>query len=126
MHALEAGMRARFVALRDSYQQQLDTLHMQVIEMDSRNPPKPPPELPSQPFSRPSRMTAPTQHHSMHADRQPDAFPAAPADTGIAHYAPPSNNMHGAHAYELSAHAEGVWSSAGETSLREELAAQVC
>ena len=44
-------MRARFAALRDSYQQQLDALHTQVIEMDSRNERRPPPQLPPQPFS---------------------------------------------------------------------------
>ena len=123
-------MRARFAALRDSYQQQLDTLHMQVIEMDSRNERKAPPQLPSQPFSQPTRMTAPSQHHVIHASHpfsQSEELPSVSADSGKVHTAPRSSNVPGgAHAYDLGAHAEGIWSSAREASLREERAAQVC
>lgn len=35
VHALQVEMRARFAMLRDSYQHQLDTLHMQVADIEA-------------------------------------------------------------------------------------------
>jgi hypothetical protein len=130
VHALEAGMRARFAALRDSYQQQLDTLHVQVIEMDIRNPRKQSPYFPSQPYPQPSRMSPHSQHHRMHvpsAYQQPEgAMPAAGVDAGAQHNASHSQRTHSSHTYDLSAHVEGVWSSRGDAALREEDTFQVC
>ena len=122
-------MRARFAALRDSYQQQLDALHTQVIEMDSRNERRPPPQLPPQPFLQPSRMTAPSRHHSMnapHAFRPADAHTGAPADAGFIHFAPPSKRVNGdPHAFEPYAHAEAGLSTSGEPCPREDYSSQV-
>jgi hypothetical protein len=66
VHALEAAMRARFAALRDSYQQQLDSLHMQVIEIDARGAPRPPQlPLPLPPNQQPPQHACGNGH--MHA-----------------------------------------------------------